>query len=83
MNTIKFGITTYLKSFNIAIKVHIIYIKSIYIIEFYRIFAKKTNMFSFSGFKELLLGVTTLPEVLNSLSEAALLAQIQRYFLAS
>ena len=28
MNTIKFGITTYLKSFNIAIKVHIIYIKS-------------------------------------------------------
>ena len=50
---------------------------------FHRFLAKKTNMFTFSGFRELLLGVTILPEALNSLSEAALLAQIQRYFIAN
>ena len=53
------------------------------LVSFHRFLAKKTNMFTSSGFRELLLGVTILPEALNSLSEAALLAQIQRYFIAN
>jgi len=36
----------------------------------------------FSGFKELLLGVATFPEVLNNLSDAAIFVHIQRYLFA-
>ena len=44
---------------------------------------KKTNMFTFSGFKRVRFLETMLPEQLKILSEGELLAHTLRYFCAS
>ena len=44
---------------------------------------RKTNISTFSDLREALRSDTTLPEVLNSRSEAALVAQAAKYFLAN
>ena len=42
----------------------------------YKFFDKETGILTLSGFKQLLLGVAMFPEVLNNLSDAALLAHM-------
>ena len=49
----------------------------------HRFFARKTNISTFSGFKDALRGETILPDVLKRRSEAALVAQTAKYFLAN
>ena len=48
-----------------------------------RFLARNTNMFTFSGFNKLRSGVATLPAVLNTRSDGALVAQIHKYLSAS
>ena len=40
-------------------------------------------MFTLAGFRQVRLGETIIPEVLNTRSDAELVAQIHKYFLAS
>ena len=48
----------------------------------YRFFARKTSLSTASGLRHALWHVTMLPPVLKTLSEGALVAGMERYFLA-
>ena len=57
------------------------FLKALY--KYYNFFAKNVSILTLSGFREYLLGVTTFPDVLNSCSDAELVAQTLKYFFAS
>ena len=59
------------------------YLRLVTKLQTYKFFAKKTNLSTLSGFRQLRLEVIMLPLVLNTLSEGELVAHIDKYFFAS